>query len=49
MASMFPSATRKKKKTEEEKEKKKKPDKNGLSVQLAIEFPAGFCFRHCVS
>lgn len=25
---------------------KKKPDKNGLSVQLAIAFPAGLYFRH---
>ena len=26
---------------------KKKPDQNGLSVQLATEFPTVFYFRHC--
>lgn len=28
------------------RERKKKPDKNGLSVQLAIDFPTGLYFRH---
>lgn len=48
MASMFPSAVRKDS-IEKERgigERGKKPDKNGLSVQLAVEFPTGFNFRH---
>lgn len=34
------------KRTKLGKKKKKKPDKNGLSVQLAIDFPTGLYFRH---